>query len=163
MQAANPPAESLRIVKAAFAAYKPRAVRRGWELARLVFDSFLAPQPVGVRAASFTTSAARQVLVQGADFVVDLRLEALGVEKVSLVGQVLRSSHGSAPVAEAPVVLQKGSKTVAGTITNPLGEFHLEYAKDSGLMLIVSIPAGKPLAVVLPEMQPGRPRAGMLL
>ena len=148
-----PPEDAVRIAKSQFAAIA--ADLKTSRKARLVFDSDLRPAAAGLRGAV----AARQLLYEADDYVIDLRLEPqreLG--RISLVGQVLnraRAGHNgqSALMTNCAargilVRLLKGVLPVANTATNDFGEFQLEFEPSNDLS--VAIGMDEESVIVLP-------------
>jgi hypothetical protein len=133
-----PPEGIVRSVKALYALQKPESLAaRSVKVARLVFDSFKQPVPIGVRASG---QPIRQVLYRTNGYYIDLRIEGqTGSSQSSVVGQILR--HPGAPPANAhlPVVVSRGKTPMVRTITNQLGEFHFEFdaTKNHELSILV--------------------------
>jgi hypothetical protein len=132
----RPPEALLRQLKGDFALRRPKGLlERVAERAALVFDSFRQPQPVGVRTAG---TAPRQLLYKAGRYAIRLRLES-GVERLSIVGQLVDEHHSPAAVQDIAVIALKGRKTVDRTLTNHLGEFVLEPDSAENLRLCVGL------------------------
>ncbi|MGH9446758.1 MAG: hypothetical protein ACRD3O_13645 [Terriglobia bacterium] len=103
-------------------------------MARLVFDSFLEPEPAGIRSSQ---SAPRQLMYSAGKLLVDLRVERrLG--SFFVVGQAQRRSLRGPRLAGRDVFVLQGTKTVARTRCNRFGEFQFELeAEDNGEFAIV--------------------------
>jgi hypothetical protein len=136
----TPPEASERVVKSLVVA-PPKTAQK----VRLLFDSDLQMVAAGVRGGDST----RQLLYQTDDYFIDLRLEPLGEGSAAcLVGQILsRSKKGSAPPAISVWLLEE-SQLLAETVTNRLGEFHLEFNRVQNLY--ISINHNKKKRIVLP-------------
>ncbi len=94
-------------------------------VARLIYDSFKEPMPVGLRARHRIT---RHALYQAGDFSVDIRLDHQpGTATVTLVGQIFSRSNPGESLTDVPVFLVSGNKSVAQSTSNAFGEFQLEY------------------------------------
>ncbi len=134
----KPPEGVVRSVKALYILQKSESLAaRSVKVARLVFDSFKQPVPVGVRASG---QPIRQVLYRTGGYYVDLRIEArTGSSRSSVVGQILRHPGDSTAAALLPVVLSRGKTPMVRTITNQLGEFHFEFdaTKNHQLSILV--------------------------
>lgn len=152
------PESVVRSMKAIYAVEeKPRIRRTRTAIGELLFDSFRNPLPAGVRSIS---TSSRQLLYGAGDYRVDVRLEPrVDSDKVSLVGQVLNSADPENGLDAVPVVLLKGHKVVAESLTNQFGEFHLECDLESSLHLRVSLPGETEVRVPLVEPA-GEPPAG---
>ena len=104
-------------------------------LARLVRDSFKEPLPAGLRGRHRLT---RHALYESEDYSVDLQLEHQdGEATVCMVGQIAHRGEAGRPLANLPVFLMAGKKTVARTLSNSLGEFQIEYVPKQHVSLFV--------------------------
>ncbi|MGH9712978.1 MAG: hypothetical protein ACRD5M_06735 [Candidatus Acidiferrales bacterium] len=118
-------------------------------VAELLFDSFRSPMPAGVRSASVT---ARQMLFGAGNYRLDLRIEPLeDSDKVALLGQILNSSEPDEPIGIVAVVLRRGNKVLAQSVTNLFGEFELEFNLENSLQLHAHLPQGQVVRVPLVE------------
>ena len=140
----EPPAGIVRAAKAYFETqHQAQRTRNVFEL---LFDSLAQPLTAGARA---SVASARQLLYRVGTIYVDMRVDSeLNSEQAALVGQMLDSAHPGHPVAGVPVILMDGRKSVASTISNNNGEFHLEFSIKSNLRL--SIAVGEDSPVYLP-------------
>ncbi len=110
-------------------------VRTPHILARLTFDSFDQPLPVGVRSYGRNT---RQALYEAAGYSLDLKLEnERGSATVRLVGQVADRNDPGRSMADTPVMLVAGQEVLASSRSNSLGEFQFEYQPRRRLSLFV--------------------------
>jgi len=97
-------------------------------VATLVYDSLLAPQPVGLRTG---VEVAWQSAYQAGDYALDLRIEpeARG-SRVALVGQLSLPAVPESLVENVPVFVYAGKRIVAQTFSNRFGEFQMEYQQE---------------------------------
>jgi hypothetical protein len=144
----RPPDGAVRLVRGQYALERPRSDLRRASLAALVFDSFRAPLPVGVRSAGTST---RQLLYRSGGRLVKLRVDRdRDSERMSLVGQVVDERNPYRELQNLPVLVQSGRKTVSRTLTNRLGEFEVEFEPARSLRLSVGIPGPKAITLRLP-------------
>ena len=155
--AQEPPESTVRTAKGMYLLHGfRRPPSKKATLAELLFDSFGAPLAAGVRSA---TAANRQLLFGAGDYRVDVRIEPQeDSDRVSLVGQVLNTSHPEERLASAPVVLSTGGKVVSRCLTNQFGEFHLQCGPERKYQLRVELPGRAALAVPLTEAAGEMPR-----
>lgn len=144
----RPPETAVRTVKGLGAIHgiaKPR--KASSNLAELLFDSFRNPLQAGVRS---TASSVRQVLYRAGDYRIDMRMEPQTLsERVAVVGQVLNAIDPARQSASSPVILFKGNKIISSSLTNSLGEFHLECDLAEDLKLHFVFPGGSNFLVPL--------------
>jgi hypothetical protein len=129
----EPPAEVVRLAHAIFPSRRPeRNV-----FARLVYDSFRDPLPVGLRAED---RLARHALYEAGDVVVDLQFEQEpGTDLVTLVGQISDRDIPKVDTTSLPVLLMTAKGLVASAVCNRLGEFEMEYKATRDLRLYVPV------------------------
>ena len=119
----------------------PQAVPRPAMAARripaeLIYDSSLAPAPMGLRASKVTGS---RVLYRAGNWSLDFHLEpGLQSSRVSVIGQIL-SEGESGSVSNVPVALRSGATTVTETLSNQFGEFQMECKKHKNLRLCIHL------------------------
>ncbi|MGH9698845.1 MAG: hypothetical protein ACRD5R_07065 [Candidatus Acidiferrales bacterium] len=119
---------------------------------KLLFDSAQNAVAAGVRS---TSTLGRQVLYGVDPFRIDLRMEPLmDSDKVSIVGQILNSVEPANRAGDMPVVLWKGRKILAKSLTNNFGEFQVECDLEGDLHLQLSMPTGA--EVMIPLIEPNR-------
>jgi hypothetical protein len=137
---AGPPDSIMRSMKERFSAHRPRKLREKIAAqAALVFDSFRQPLLAGMRASSGTL--ARQLLYKAGRYTIKLQVEpGAGAERLSIVGQILDDQDPAGEMRDIAVLALRGSKTLDRTVTNPLGEFHLEPHATDKLQLSVDVP-----------------------
>ena len=105
--------------------------------ARLLFDSFRLPSPVGVRASP--TSGRHLTYEHNGTFIEVFLNRSLGSERVSLVGQVLDVTKGGEGNPALPVILVDDSRTLARATTNDSGEFNLEFNSADNVNLEIRL------------------------
>jgi hypothetical protein len=114
-----------------------RAVRIPVEL---IYDSFLAPVAVGMRA---SWQVGWQGLYRAGDCSLDLRIEPdLQSSRAAVIGQVSNYSVPETEMANIPVCLRSGRLVVAETLSNRFGEFQMEYEQQGRLRLCVDLDGG---------------------
>jgi len=137
---AGPPEFVVGRMKERFSLRRPKRLgERIAAQAALVFDSFRQPMLVGMRASSGV--AARQLLYKAGRYTIKLQVApGAGDERVSIVGQILDDRDPAGQMRDIAVLALRGSKTLDRTVTNPLGEFHLEPDASDKLQLSVDVP-----------------------
>ncbi len=147
----QPPVDTVRIVKAAYAGERPKHWFGGIvNFARLVFDNVTQPIPALVRAASHSS---RQVVHEAEPFVIDLRLQSDPARKrITLVGQVLNSKNPQQAVSGVDIVLLSDHQLVKQTLANSLGEFDLDFGPEPNLQLLINIRGQRAIGLMLPEL-----------
>jgi len=157
----EPPAGIVRAVQAYFETRREDALETR-SVFELLFDSLAQPMVSGARA---SVASARQLLYRVGTVYVDMRVDSeLNSEQAALVGQMLDSAHPGHPVAGVPVILMDGRKSIASTISNNNGEFHLEFLLKSNLRLSVKVgdtpPVYLPITGVEDRKRPATPSRG---
>jgi hypothetical protein len=144
--AKTPPRDVVRLAKAI---YTPPPSQR--LLARLVFDSFLAPLPAGVRTQDRQT---RQAVYEAGSYCVDVRVEHQPRRgTTTLVGQLADRDHPGANAADVSVLLKTRQKTIASAPCDQFGEFYIEYRPAPSLRLDVCLgDSGRVLELPLSEL-----------
>jgi hypothetical protein len=142
----TPPADVIRLAKAI---YTPPPSERF--LARLIFDSFLAPLPAGVRTQDRQT---RQAVYEAGSYCVDVRVEHQPRRgTTTLVGQLADRDHPGANAADVSVLLKTKQKTIASAPCDQFGEFYIEYRPAPSLRLDVCLgQSGQVLELPLSEL-----------
>jgi hypothetical protein len=145
------PGHALRWATAVFSLRQPERVQiLPRVLARLVFDSFGEPQPVGVRSLA---RVSRQAMYRAGDYYVDLRMESEpGTHRVSLVGQIAGSKAGRRSFGNVPVVLAAGTGILARAVSNEFGEFQMSYEPSRRLRLYVPLNGDRGIEVPLSRL-----------
>ncbi len=134
-----PPETAVQEVRRRFAGRRPASLReRIASQVALVFDSFRQPQLAGMRALGL---ASRQLLYKAGRYTIKLQLEPQAAsERVSIVGQLLDEEDPEGTLRDIVVRALEGSRTLDRTLTNRLGEFHLEPDARDALQLSVDVP-----------------------
>lgn len=114
----------------------------------LVFDSFRQPQVAGVRA----SAAPRQLLYKAGRYTIKVQVEPGALShQFSVLGQILDKGDAGEGVRDVTVVALRGSAALDRTVTNKLGEFHLEAdAEGEALQLSVGLPEVGTFALLQP-------------
>lgn len=127
--------------------FLPSPVAQPWfvsQVVELIFDSALH-SPAGFRTYGL---GSRILLYQSGDLRIDMRMERRRPNRMNLIGQVLDMHSPEQTVGHAPVALVEGSRSLARTCTNELGEFQLEVPMNRDLSVAVEI-EGKQLLIGL--------------
>jgi hypothetical protein len=117
-------------------------------LAHLVYDSTREPLPAGVRA----SSRPNQVLYDAGDFALDLQVSReAGKERqgprLVMVGQIANRRNPARRLGGLPVLLLSGRQVAARTLSNELGEFHLECDPGKRLSLQVWVSGDRKIEI----------------
>jgi hypothetical protein len=133
------PDYAVRLVKAVFALQRPEKVTLPRILAKLVYDSFLQPQPAGVRGEQ--QHITRQAMYWAGDYAVDVRIEReRDASQIVMVGQVSDRNNPDRHLARIPVVLMSENHVLAHAVSNEFGEFVLKYEPGRKLRLHLPLP-----------------------
>jgi hypothetical protein len=135
-----PPEQAILHVKKQFAGQKPKGFReRVATQVALVFDSFRQPLPAGVRATALLPP--RYLLYKAGRYAIRVRIEpSATTDSWSIVGQILDEQEPTRILRDIAVLAMKGTRTLGRTLTNQLGEFHLEPDAADSLQLSVGVP-----------------------
>ena len=142
------PESTVRLARAIFPVRVHDRPKRGNRLPiELIFDSFLVPSPVGLRA---TWQVGWQGLYRAGDCSVDLRIEPeLKSSRTAVIGQVTNHVLPELDMGNLPVSLRAGKLVVVETLSNRFGEFQMEYAQQPQLQLCINLPDSKSIRVPL--------------
>jgi hypothetical protein len=148
----EPPEDIVRLVKDAYALrQRTPFLAQLAKMAEVVFDSFRAPLPAGIRGVG---GIPRHLLHHAGEFQIDLRLEHEDRTHSSLTGQIMHASADSRLTAGAGIILVKEPDTpIAQTIANSLGEFRVEFQHGDRLTLYADIGGMTLIGVQLPGSQ----------
>jgi hypothetical protein len=147
-----PPDHAIRYARALYSLYRPEKSGLTRLIAQLMHDSASAPLPAGIRSED---RLSRHLVYQAENYYLDLQLEYQPSGRVTLIGQLANQSAPAISTANVPVCLMERSTTLATTLCNTLGEFHLECAPSRNLRLHLPLPtAGKQLEVPLSDLDP---------
>jgi hypothetical protein len=135
-------------VKSAFRRSRISLLDRLIETAKLVFDSYREPLPVGVRSGG---APARYMIHEWGPYVVDLTIDQEGGRTGWLAGQLSQKESAGSPFAGTAILLANKDKVVVRqTSINIEGEFQLEFEPQPDLTLYLDIPSAAVIAVPLP-------------
>jgi hypothetical protein len=157
--AAHPvPESTVRLARAIFPVRVQQRPERGNRVPiELIFDSFLAPSAVGLRA---TWQLGWQGLYRAGDCSVDLRIEPeLNSSRAAVVGQITNHVLPELEMGNLPVCLRSGKLVVAETLSNRFGEFQMEYAQHPQLRLCIGLQDSKSIQVPLRKFISDQPVA----
>jgi hypothetical protein len=142
----QPPVQSVRIAKAAFAAAgraKPRKEKSGF--VEVLFDSFLQPMLAGARSSGLGT---RQMLYRADPYQIDIQIEAKPEgDRLMVTGQLLDVSSPGVAGRDVKITLSNHRGNVIHTITNQFGEFRGEIENTGDLEL--SFPGQSEKSIVI--------------
>jgi hypothetical protein len=125
--------------------------------AQLIYDSFLAPAPAGLRS---TWQVGWQGMYRAGDCSLDLRIEPeLRSLRASVIGQISNHESPDVRMADIQVCLKSGRLVVAETRSNEFGEFQMEYEQQSRLQLCVYVDSERCIQVPVKQFTPEKPAA----
>jgi len=146
----QPPEDTVRLVKAAFAEAGLTSQRRGTDSRiKVLFDSFLQPICEGARS---TGAGTRQMLYRADPFQIDFQVEAKpGGSRIVVTGQLLDLSDPEIMARDTRIVLSNMRGQVVHTVANQFGEFSGEIDNSGDLQMMFARPGGKPIVISLRE------------
>ena len=150
------PESAVRLARAIFPTKTPPPARRPVRLpVELIFDSFLAPSPAGLRA---TWQIGWQGLFRAGDCSVDLRIEPdLGSSRAAVIGQISNHVAPELEMGDLPVFLKLGKLVLAESRSNRFGEFQMEYKQQGRVQLCMYLEGGsKCIQVPIKRLVPDR-------
>ena len=144
----QPPADTLRIVKAAFAAAGLHGQgKESRSRISILFDSFLQPVVEGARSAA---TDSRQMLYRADPFQIDLQIEAKPDSNHLLVtGQLLDLNNPGIAGKDVGVTLSNLRGHVVQAVSNQHGEFTCEIKNSGDLQIAFSSSRGEPIVISL--------------
>ena len=144
----QPPANTVRIAKAAFAAAgKASQEKQRNSLVDVLFDSFLQPALSGARSAAV---GPRQMLYRADSYQIDIQIEAQATGSVLVVtGQLMDVSKPELVGRGARVTLSDARGNMTEMVTNQFGEFRGEIADSGDLELSIFGPSQQPITISL--------------
>jgi len=147
----QPPAETVRIVKAAYTTtHLGRKRKEGSGAIELLFDSFLQPLAAGARASGRHT---RQMLYRADPYQIDVQIEAKPESRrLAVTGQLLDLSRPSIVGHDVGVVLSNRRGHAVHLVTNQFGEFSGEVEKGDDVELSIAEPGKKPIVICLRDV-----------
>lgn len=145
------PDSAVRLARAIFPVRVTSRPKRGNRIPiELIFDSFLAPMPAGLRA---TWQVGWQGLYRAGDCSVDLRIEPeLKSSRAAVIGQITNHVSPEEMMENLPVSLRLGKELVAETVSNRFGEFQMEYEERAQLRLCIHLADSKIIQVPLKKL-----------
>ena len=124
----------------------------------LVYDSFLAPAPAGLRS---SWQVGWQGLYHTEECSLDLRIEPeLKSSRAAVIGQITNRTAPRTEMENIPVRLKLGKEVVAETVSNRFGEFQMEYEQQGRLQLCVYLEGTKCIQVPLRKLAADYPIGG---
>ncbi|HYN15455.1 MAG TPA: hypothetical protein VES66_06670 [Terriglobales bacterium] len=108
-------------------------------------------QPFPTEGARGQQLTCRTALYRTDGYSIELRIEhERGSRRIDLIGQIARRKRPRSRLAETAVLLLSGTDVVAQTLSDALGEFHMQCAPTRSLRLCVPLePPGKGIEVPL--------------
>ncbi|MGB2621169.1 MAG: hypothetical protein WA857_01335 [Candidatus Acidiferrum sp.] len=144
----QPPADLLRLAKAAFATSNLLpAQKESQSLIEVLFDSFQQPALAGARSVVIGT---RQMLYRADPYQIDIQIEPKpGTNRLLVTGQILDLSNPSMIGRDVQVTIsnRRGSSLVAAT--NQFGEFAGEIENSGDLELSIPGQGEQPIVISL--------------
>jgi hypothetical protein len=155
----------VRNAKAIFPIQAVASPKRAFRIpVELIYDSFLAPAPAGLRS---TWQVGWQGLYRSGDCSLDVRIEPeLSSSRAAVIGQISNHITPEQMMEGIPVYLKSGKLVVAETRSNRFGEFQMEYEQHGRLQLCVYLENSSkclqvPLKKFAPEKLAGAERLGL--
>jgi len=144
----QPPADTVRLAKAAFAtAGMAQTQKESQGLIEVLFDSFLQPAVAGARSVVIGT---RQMLYRADPYQIDIQIEPKpGGNRLVITGQLLDLGHPGVIGSDIQVTLsnRRGNTVIAAT--NQFGEFSGEIENSGDLELTIPGEGDKPIVISL--------------
>jgi hypothetical protein len=158
------PESAIVFARAIFPRQVPSRIRRAVRIpVTLIFDSFLAPSPAGLRA---TWQIGWQALFRAGDCSVDLRIEPdLGSSRAAVIGQISNHVAPEVDMADLSVCLKQGKVVIAEARSNRFGEFQMEYEQHGRIQLCIYMEDGSkciqvPIKRLVPDKRSAMSRVG---
>jgi len=124
------------------------------ETARLALDTFVQPQPTGIRLAQTTT---RHLLYETSSLSVDVSFESLpDSNSVLLGGQILTKREPERLFDGVPVRLRGQERPLGFAVTNRSGEFLFEFEKEPYVMLEIEDRPNHCVTIYSPHLTCGK-------
>ncbi|HKW63338.1 MAG TPA: hypothetical protein VJN89_12390 [Candidatus Acidoferrum sp.] len=144
----QPPADTVRVVKAAFASAGLKGQRKeSRSRISVLFDSFLQPVVEGARSAP---TDSRQMLYRADPFQIDLQIEAKpGGNDLMVTGQLLDLSNPGIAGKDVRVTLSNLRGHVVHAVSNQNGEFLCEIKNSGDLQITFVGTHGEPIVISL--------------
>jgi len=144
----QPPADTVRVVKAAFAAAGLKGQRKeSRSRISILFDSFLQPVVEGARSAA---TDSRQMLYRADPFQIDVQIEAKpGTNDLMVTGQLLDLTNPGIAGQDINVTLSNLRGHVVHAVSNKNGEFACEIKNSGDLQITFAGGHGEPIVISL--------------
>jgi len=144
----QPPEDSVRVAKAAFAVAGLQGQRKeSGSRISVLFDSFLQPVVEGARSAA---TDLRQMLYRADPFQIDLQIEAKpGGNDLMVTGQLLDLSNPGIAGKDVRVTLSNLRGHVVHAVSNQNGEFLCEIKNSGDLQITFAGTHGEPIVISL--------------
>ena len=142
----QPPADSVRIAKAAFQGSEFAHQQQPTSGIQVLFDSFLQPMFQGARSAA---ASSRQILYRAEPYQVDLQIEEKASSALIVSGQLLYLAQPEVMASDTRVVLSDLRGQSVQTATNEFGEFSAEINNSGKLQMTIANPDGEPITIFL--------------
>ncbi|HEY3119374.1 MAG TPA: hypothetical protein VGL15_02035 [Vicinamibacteria bacterium] len=135
----TPPEQAILQAKRLFSIDQPKGLReRAAAHIAVVFDSFRQPLPAGVRAAG---TLPRYLLYKAGRYAIRVQVDPADASRSwSIVGQILDELEPTRALRDIAVRAMQGARTLDRTLTNQLGEFHLEPRATDTFQLSFGVP-----------------------
>jgi hypothetical protein len=144
----QPPADTVRLAKAAFASAgmaQPEKESRG--VIEVLFDSFLQPATAGARSGLIGT---RQMLYRTDPYQIDIQIEPKpGANRLVITGQLLDLSQPGVIGRSIQVTLSNRRGNTVMAATNQFGEFSGEIENSGDLELTLPGEGDQPIVISL--------------
>ena len=145
------PADRIVLSVKASIAIRRQAETNPAECFELLFDSKAQALPPGARASAVR---GRQLLYRIGSVYVDIQLDKNGdSDRALLVGQMLDSARPGHPMAGIPVALHERGRSIAHTVSNDNGEFHLEFIAKNDLRLCLAMDRRHPVHLPITNLE----------
>ncbi len=144
----QPPADTVRLAKAAFATAGMAQAQDGSRgLIEVLFDSFLQPAVAGARSVVIGT---RQMLYRADPYQIDIQIEPKpGSNRLVITGQLLDLSHPGIIGRDIQVTLSNHRGHSVMAATNQFGEFSGEIENSGDLELSIPGDGEQPIVISL--------------
>jgi hypothetical protein len=145
----QPPADTVRVVKAAFAGAGLKGQKKeSRSRISVLFDSFLQPVVEGARSAA--TDSSRQMLYRADPFQIDVQIEAKpGTNDLMVTGQLLDLTNPGIAGQGISVTLSNLRGQVVHAVSNKNGEFACEIKNSGDLQITFAGAHGEPIVISL--------------
>lgn len=156
----QPPAGSVRVVKAAFtSAGIAGHAKPGRSLVEVLFDSFLQPAVAGTRSAA---TGSRQMLYRAGSSQIDLQIESMpGSNVLVITGQLMDVSTREMASRGVKIAVSNHRESPVHVVTNEFGEFRCEIDNSGDLELSVPGRGDTPITISLRNVLGDLPGGGL--